>query len=272
MAPTEKTARRMRSRPMVEEPMDSFAEMLRMLDPKILEHLKLPHWFPLVYERKDQGALTETERERFLCAYETLIGNGTLGQYVKIHGETHYQHGTQRFLPWHRVFLLVLEHSLQTVHPDVSIPYWDWTKASEENFPGWLTGFTPTVPMPAPMSPVTVTRSPGTQADLATLASNIPSIEGDADFASFTSSLEGVHGGVHVWVGGTMSFITTAPADPIFWMHHCNIDRLWWDWQQTHPGENPSLTGTGPSSPVMDPWSYTEAQTRDITDLGYEYV
>ena len=122
------------------------------------------------------------------------------------------------------------------------------------------------------MSPITVTRSPGTQADLATLASNVPSIEAGSDFATFTSSLEGVHGGVHVWVGGTMSFIATAPADPIFWMHHANIDRLWWQWQQAHPGKNPSLSGTGATSPVMDPWTYTEADTRDITALGYEYV
>jgi tyrosinase len=67
---------------------------------------------------------------------------------------------------------------------------------------------------------------------------------------------------VHVWVGGTMGFIATAPADPVFWMHHCNIDRLWWDWQQGRTGQNPNLSGTGAQSPVMDPWSYTEPQTR----------
>ena len=272
MAPDEKMHRRMRPQPMVEEQMDSFAEMLRMVDPRILDRLKLPPWFLPVRKRKDEAALKEHERERFLCAYETLINNGTLGQYVKIHGETHYQHGTQRFLPWHRVFLLLLEQSLQSIHPDVTIPYWDWTRSAEQTFPSWLASVTPTVPMPSPMSPVTVTRSPGTQADLATLASNIPSIEADTDFATFTSSLEGVHGAVHVWVGGTMSFIPTAPADPIFWMHHANIDRLWWVWQQAHPGKNPSLGGTGPTSPVMDPWSYTESQTRDMLALGYEYV
>lgn len=271
MAP-DKKMHPMRPSPMVEQPMDSFAEMIEMLDPRILERLKLPNWFPKLHRRKDEAALKKNERERFLCAYETLINNGTLGQYVKIHGETHYQHGTQRFLPWHRVFLLLLEHSLQSIHPDVTIPYWDWTKAAEQTFPSWLAGVTPTVPMPSPMSPVTVTRSPGLPSDLALLASNIPSIEADTDFATFTSSLEGVHGAVHVWVGGTMSFIPTAPADPIFWMHHANIDRLWWVWQQAHPGKNPSLGGTGPTSPVMDPWSYTESQTRDMLALGYEYV
>jgi tyrosinase len=39
----------------------------------------------------------------------------------------------------------------------------------------------------------------------------------------------GLHGNVHVMVGGpkNMGFIPDAAQDPIFWMHHCNIDRLW---------------------------------------------
>jgi tyrosinase len=71
-----------------------------------------------------------------------------------------------------------------------------------------------------------------------------------------------------------MSWIPTAPSDPIFWMHHGNIDRLWAQWQSSHPGLNPDLPGPPgtSSSPVMDPWAYTETDTRSITDLGYEYV
>jgi tyrosinase len=255
-----------------EQPMESFVDMLLMIDPAILRQIKLPPWFPLTYDRKDQAVLTENELERFLCAYQTLIGNGKLGQLVKIHGETHYQHGTERFLPWHRVYLIILEHALQGIHPDVSIPYWDWTSPAEQSIPAWLAGIAPTIPMPSPMTPITVTRSPGPASSLATLASNIPSVLGNGNFGPFTTTLEAVHGGVHVWVGGTMSRIPTAPADPVFWMHHANIDRLWWEWQQTHAGANPNLIGAGPDSPVMDPWAYTESQTRDITSLGYRYV
>jgi len=65
---------------------------------------------------------------------------------------------------------------------------------------------------------------------------------------------------------------TIPMSDPIFWMHHADIDRLWWQWQQAHPGQNPSVSGTGPDSPVMDPWPYTEADTRDITAMGYTYA
>jgi tyrosinase len=34
---------------------------------------------------------------------------------------------------------------------------------------------------------------------------------------------------------GTVPF---AAQDPIFWMHHCNIDRLWVIWNQTHANPN----------------------------------
>lgn len=266
-------ARRERCRPMVmDQPMESFAHMLLMTPSDILRWLKLPPWFPMTDLRKDQASLTAVERKRFLCAYQTLINDGRLGALVAIHAQTHYQHGSQRFLPWHRVYLLQLEQALQTVHPDVTIPYWNWTDDSEQSIPMWLASFKPTVPMPAPTAAITVTRAANTSAGLATLASNIPAILDVGDFPTFTSSLEAVHGGVHVWVGGSMSQVPTAPADPIFWMHHANIDRLWWQWQQTHPGLNPNLTGTGPDSPVMDPWPTTQAQTRSITDLGYDYV
>lgn len=37
-----------------------------------------------------------------------------------------------------------------------------------------------------------------------------------------------------------MSSFTQAALDPIFWMHHCNIDRLWEVWiQRKKPNQNP---------------------------------
>ena len=31
----------------------------------------------------------------------------------------------------------------------------------------------------------------------------------------------------------------SSPADPIFWLHHANVDRIWAQWQTNHPGVNP---------------------------------
>jgi tyrosinase len=35
---------------------------------------------------------------------------------------------------------------------------------------------------------------------------------------------------VHSTIGGDMGLFETAGQDPIFWLHHCNIDRLWEKW------------------------------------------
>lgn len=245
-----------------------------LMNSRLLQILKLPPWWGnilkgVAYPRKDQATLTQCERDRFLCAYNVLNANGTLGNLVAIHGQMHSQHGTQRFLPWHRVFLLQLENALRNIHPDVAIPYWDWTKQQEQTFPSWLQNVTPTVN--TPNGTISVTRAPGSSADLATYASNIPSVLQLTTFSDFTQQLEGVHNMVHVWVGGSMSFIHTAPADPIFWMHHANIDRLWWKWYQSPSGQgkNPNLSGL---AAIMDPWVTTEAQTRDIFVMGYDYL
>ena len=68
---------------------------------------------------------------------------------------------------------------------------------------------------------------------------------------SFRKYLEwALHNGVHTWIGGQddwqagaapafiggpMSFPDVAVNDPIFWLHHCNVDRLWTTWQQRRP-------------------------------------
>lgn len=55
--------------------------------------------------------------------------------------------------------------------------------------------------------------------------------------ASFRNRVEGwqgpsapaLHNLVHVWVGGDMS-PSTSPNDPLFYLNHCNVDRLWERW------------------------------------------
>ncbi|WP_432816271.1 grixazone synthase [Streptomyces vilmorinianum] len=69
---------------------------------------------------------------------------------------------------------------------------------------------------------------------------------GEAPFNSFRNHLEGytkfpweaslgkLHGAGHVWVGGHMMYIGS-PNDPVFFLHHCFIDKLWSVWQKRHP-------------------------------------
>lgn len=45
--------------------------------------------------------------------------------------------------------------------------------------------------------------------------------------------MPGLHNRVHVWVGGDMA-PATSPNDPVFYLNHCNVDRLWEAWLQDH--------------------------------------
>lgn len=215
--------------------------------------------------RKDHRALTADEQTRFLNAFTQVNAMNALGPLVDIHSNAiHQMHGNPRFLPWHRIYLLRLEELLMMVDPTVCIPYW---KSSEEQaFPTWLLGFTPTVNLAS--GPHTVTRNIGAFAILPNAAA-VAAALANATFNPFAGALEGVHNSGHVWVGGSMQSILTAPCDPVFWMHHAEIDRLWSVWQASHAGQNPPLAG---AAAVMDPWSETEVDTRDITALGYTYA
>src|SRR5262249_57470534 len=88
------------------------------------------------------------------------------------------------------------------------------------------------------------------------------------------------HGVVHTTVGGRgglMSSVPTAAGDPIFWLHHANIDRLWNVWLNQGEGR------TNPVDPAYLGTSYAFAdetgdvvtvQVRDIMNsaaLGYAY-
>ncbi|MEJ2158686.1 MAG: tyrosinase family protein [Desulfobacteraceae bacterium] len=215
--------------------------------------------------RRDHRTLTADQQNRFLNAFSQINAIGALGPLVDIHANaTHQMHANPRFLPWHRIYLLRMEELLQSVDPTVCIPY--WKSSEEQGFPAWLLGFTPTVNLMT--GPHNVTRNIGAFAVLPNAAA-VTGAMSNATFNTFAPALEGIHNSGHVWVGGSMGSVPTAPADPVFWMHHCEIDRIWAKWQADHPGQNPNLVGT---AAIMDPWSETEEDTRDTMALGYSYA
>lgn len=50
-------------------------------------------------------------------------------------------------------------------------------------------------------------------------------------------SLEDLHNEIHdkTGGGGHMSALEVSAFDPVFWLHHCNVDRLWAIWQALNP-------------------------------------
>jgi hypothetical protein len=90
----------------------------------------------------------------------------------------------------------------------------------------------------------------------------------------------GMHNLVHVYVGGSMVPMTS-PNDPVFFLHHCFIDKLWADWQRLHPDQARYLPTQGARKghnlyDYMPPWTAPPQQIRpvDMLDhrkLGYRY-
>ncbi|KAF9553250.1 Di-copper centre-containing protein [Agrocybe pediades] len=56
-------------------------------------------------------------------------------------------------------------------------------------------------------------------------------------FEKFPVELEGgedrpsEYGSGHLVIGGDLGNLYSSPADPLFFLHHANLDRLWWKWQ-----------------------------------------
>jgi Common central domain of tyrosinase len=71
------------------------------------------------------------------------------------------------------VFLYLFEEALHNYHPDVCIPYWDWTRAEEQHFPDWLATVLPTVHTPT--RTINVIRAPGPEGVLSSIAAGTPS-------------------------------------------------------------------------------------------------
>lgn len=94
-----------------------------------------------------------------------------------------------------------------------------------------------------------------------------------------------MHNRAHVWVGGHMT-ANTSPNDPIFWLNHAYVDKLWSDWQAMMVDSMPGMqmprsdfyvpSKDGPTGHNLDdpliPWN--NATPRDMLDpaaLGYQY-
>ncbi|KAK8139999.1 hypothetical protein PG984_000065 [Apiospora sp. TS-2023a] len=88
----------------------------------------------------------------------------------------------------------------------------------------------------------------------------VQEVLGQPDYASFARTIEkvptfdtpNIHGGGHFGVGGVLGTIGNAensPGDPLFYLHHGNLDRVLWMWQQKDPETRLNQVG-GPVVPM----------------------
>ncbi|KAK6362601.1 hypothetical protein TWF730_000058 [Orbilia blumenaviensis] len=105
------------------------------------------------------------------------------------------------------------------------------------------------------------------------------------------ASVESIHDGIHVWVGGNYGHMSSVPYssfDPIFFLHHLNVDRLFAIWQAINPKSyvTPQQNGggtygvhwqrednvTSPLEPwLRNGWRLNSDTVRDTASFGYGY-
>src|SRR5438552_4934937 len=197
--------------------------------------------------RKAASELSDQEQRTFKSAITQAISAGIYSRIVWNHADMrHRQHsmggpiGTLRFLPWHRDYLLKFEDALRPFEPNFIVPYWDWT--AEREIPAWLVDFTPSGVRDLNGNEIEIQRSPNSPDQLPS-KDDIAGVLQKDTYLTFTRLLEGIHNGVHNWVGGIMDNLMYSPSDPIFWMHHAQIDRVWWTWEAKFPQQEPALQG-----------------------------
>lgn len=234
------------------------------------------------------------------------------------------QHGSWYFLPWHRGYLLALEANVRDAiialggPSDWALPYWNYFAPDEFKLPpafasrDWPDG---TGDNPLWVEPRWGPNNDGNvyvpldQVNLNALT--VPEFTGvatggDPGFGGVDTGFSHsgqVHGDLetqpHDWVHGLvggadpktgrspglMSTPPTAGLDPIFWLHHANIDRLWEVWIQgpvsqgnpTDPRwvDGPASYGQRafvmPWAPDGTPWTYTPGAMANLSQLDYTY-
>lgn len=229
------------------------------------------------------------------AAYATMQGrtesdNRSWVYWAEYHGFNRFDcwhHGTQGnqsypydlFLPWHRAYLLYFEQVFIEGTAGVALPWWDWTSdvSHQHGIPASFAAAeidgrpNPLASGPVPTSlrtaPPRTTRRPGPPAQLPNVQT-IDSILALTSFEDFSGQLQNQHDLVHGWTGGDMGVIATSAFDPIFWSHHCMIDRLWYLWQLRHGVNN---IPPGYLDRVLAPWHLTVKDVLSVTALGYTY-
>ncbi|KAI4865246.1 Di-copper centre-containing protein [Hypoxylon rubiginosum] len=219
-----------------------------------------------------------------LCLMSTPARSGIAGaktlwdelQYAHII-QVPYVHFVGAFLPFHRYFMAIHAHLLKAeCNYAGPIPYWNETADVgningsaifdvETGFGGNGTGAGGCI-ADGPFADLTlhfkedlnttdycVTRSLNDRGLSSASQENIDTCLAAKSFTEIWSCLEGrPHGAGHGGVSGTMVNLFLSPGDPIFYLHHGFLDKLWWDWQVlnlttrlTEIGGNNTASGRG---------------------------
>jgi tyrosinase len=203
----------------------------------------------MVRIRKNANQLTAAERDRLVAAFAQLNNQG-LGRFTDFRdmhtsAGSSQGHGAPGFLPWHRAYLLDLERELQAIDPSIALPYWRFDQPAPNLFTRDYFGESDengTVRFGA-ANPLQFWRTDGVQgitrqpffptnAAPSGLRSEAQTLALGSQYAAFRTLEFNPHGSAHTSFDGFISSIDTAARDPLFFLLHCNVDRLWAKWQR----------------------------------------
>lgn len=249
----------------------------------------------MVRIRKNANTLTPGERDRLVSAFAQLNnqGAGRFTDFRDMHTNVSspQAHGAPGFLPWHRAYLLDLERELQAIDPSVSLPYWRFDQPAPNIFTREFLGVSNAIGTVqfSPTNPLQFWRTDGVQGinrrPFFNTAAAPPGLRTEAQTLALGNqyprfrTLEGnPHGSAHTSFGGSVSSIHTAARDPLFFLLHCNVDRLWAKWQQQLGRFDPAQAASYDSNPgnpighnlpdTMWPWNGITGGARPPTAPG----
>lgn len=222
-----------------------------------------------------------TQYPSFLNAIAAMRRNtnaadqGSLQYWANVH-QTYCPHGASYFISWHRGYLYYFEQQLRisSGDPTLNLPYWDYYSYA---------AVPPEFTDPSPSNPLYMKRISANVYNALDLSPFAPSVfnfqRGAVD--PFEVKIETApHNSVHDLIGGTMSTMQS-PLDPIFYLHHANIDRLTHAWAlpdgkgipytaYPYSPTNSNVYWAGANIYAPD-LSIARYQTCDPTWLGYDY-
>jgi hypothetical protein len=139
------------------------------------------------------------------------------------------EHSSRFFWSWHRMYLYWFERICRHMageccDPCWWLPYWDWAAPTQRKLPE---------PFRDTASELFESNRGAAMNAGGSLLGTVVDLSGCwpmADFFLASGAFSGPHGGVHVSIGGLMGSVPTAAQDPIFYLHHANVDRQWNLW------------------------------------------
>ncbi|OLY84569.1 Tyrosinase [Smittium mucronatum] len=237
-----------------------------------------------ISNRKELRTLTTDEWNVFSSTIQEMQKRGWLAWYGYIH--TQYFgviHGSDQFLPFHRRFILEFESTGRNINPQFSQHYWDSSidfnkPADSPILSSSLMGGNGVKPNMCVMNgaqsgwtisyPVNrcLTRSydGGDTINPYMSPESISSdIQLSKNYKNFNQRIEaGMHNQVHASIGGDMAQ-AQSPVDVLFMLHHANVDRLWWKFQNAKPANLLDY-----SKDTRTTVSYFNTQVKDLLKVG----